>query len=71
MIKYYLIGYWMGSFRTESETVTLEEFNEWANKYNPTADQEGIWRFPDGGRIVFEEIEADSFKALGNPKIGI
>lgn len=72
MVSYYLIGNWMGSFRTKSSTETVEEFLLWAkkNKFTPNVDK--IWRNnEDGGRVVFESLDEEAIIKLNNPHIGI
>ena len=71
MITYYLIGNWIGSFRTESTTVTLTEFKEWAAKYNAEPDSNKLWKLPDAGRVVFTSIDDISAKELNYPHIGL
>jgi hypothetical protein len=71
MLKYYLIGNWMGSFRTSTVTESLSEFLEWKEKYNPVLDDSGIYRLSDGGRVVFLSISDDCLSVLGNLHIGL
>ena len=71
MITYYLIGNWMGSFRTKSVIETCDEFMAWAEKYNAKPDESKIWKMDDGGRVVFESIDNESMKKLNNPHIGL
>ena len=70
MVTYYLIGSWMGSFKTKSTTETVEEFLSWANKYGFTPNDKRIWS-KDNGRVVFESMDDVSLIKLNNPKIGI
>lgn len=73
MITYYLIGNWMGSFRTVSTTETLEDFLKWKEEYNFILDKESkIFRSGNSkARIVIESISNEDRIKLGNPKIGI
>lgn len=58
MITYYIVGHWMGQFRTVSKTETLERFHEWAAEWHFTKDDKGVWR---NGRdfVVVESITAE------------
>lgn len=73
MITYYLIGNWMGSFRTKSVTEDIDTFFKWAKKYNFYFDKETKIYKEDagGGRVVIESMSDDIVSLLGNPKIGI
>ena len=73
MITYYLIGNWMGSFRTVSNTETLEDFLKWKEEYNFILDKESKIFISGNGkaRIVIESISNEDRIKLGNPKIGI
>lgn len=71
MITYYLIGNWMGSFRTESTTETIEEFKNWADKYEFSLNANKIFTEKNGGRVVIENLSDDGKKKLGYPKIGL
>ena len=71
MITYYLIGNWMGSFRTKSTTETLTQFKEWATKHNVNPNSNKIWKLPDNGRVVFTAIDDESAKELNYPHIGL
>jgi hypothetical protein len=72
MITYYLIGNWMGSFRTKSTTESIDEFIAWKEKYDFQLDKEtGIYKGTDGGRVVIESMTDDVKELLKNPKIGI
>jgi len=71
MITYYLIGNWIGSFKTVSTTSTYDEFIAWATKWEALPNESKIWKMPDGGRVVFESIDKESMKKLDNPHIGL
>lgn len=66
MITYYLIGYWMGPFRTEETTSTVEDFLKWAKEYNFTPNDNGVWQ-PENkkGGIVFISIDSSAKEILG------
>lgn len=67
MITYYIIGSWMGSFRTVSTTETREQFKEYCDKWGWILNENGIYIQKDGskGRIVIES------GAENNEKLGI
>jgi hypothetical protein len=71
MIKYYLIGNWIGTFRTKSEINTSDQFISWLNEYDVKQNEHRIYILPDNGRVVIEEIDKDFEKMLNYPKIGI
>jgi len=71
MITYYLIGNWMGPFRTNSSTESLQNFLDWARKYEFEPHEDGIWRSKTGGRIVFESVDESVSEKIKPFKIGI
>lgn len=71
MVTYYLIGNWMGPFRTKSSTETVEEFLAWAEKWKFKPNSDRIWVGDTNGRVVFEKMDGESYEKLGHPKIGI
>lgn len=65
MITYYLIGNFMGPFRTKSSTETTEEFIKWADKHNFAPDENGNLRDPKkSGTVVIEDIDSETMKEL-------
>lgn len=69
MITYFLIGNWMGPFRTESNTESIEKFLEWANKWEFSKDENNVY-VAKNARVVIEKLE-DPENKLGNVRIGI
>lgn len=71
MITYYLIGNWMGSFRTVDTTSTIKEFNEYIKKHNFIREEDKIYRNRKAnGRIVITYLSDEGKKELNNPNIG-